>query len=102
MRGARGCRVHDGHDRRRGTARGDAGGGGGRAACGGRPVERRRAGRDGSSYGSFTGLSARMSTTAPGTTARGTMKHAKILIADDEAAITTGLSAILEDAGYSV
>ncbi|CAN5318820.1 sigma-54 dependent transcriptional regulator [soil metagenome] len=27
---------------------------------------------------------------------------AKILIADDEAAITTGLSAILEDAGYSV
>jgi DNA-binding NtrC family response regulator len=30
------------------------------------------------------------------------MKHAKILIADDEAAITTGLSAILEDAGYSV
>ena len=33
--------------------------------------------------------------------ARGTMK-AKILIADDEAAITTGLSAILEDAGYIV
>jgi DNA-binding NtrC family response regulator len=30
------------------------------------------------------------------------MKQAKILIADDEAAITTGLSAILEDAGYSV
>src|SRR5512146_1149707 len=32
------------------------------------------------------------------------MKHAnaKILIADDEAAITTGLSAILEDAGYGV
>jgi DNA-binding NtrC family response regulator len=30
------------------------------------------------------------------------MRHAKILIADDEAAITTGLSAILEDAGYSV
>ena len=30
------------------------------------------------------------------------MKHAKILIADDEAAITTGLSAILEDAGFSV
>src|ERR1700712_1185938 len=30
------------------------------------------------------------------------MKHAKILIADGEAAITTGLSAILEDAGYSV
>ena len=30
------------------------------------------------------------------------MKHAKILIADDEAAITTGLSAILEDAGYDV
>jgi DNA-binding NtrC family response regulator len=30
------------------------------------------------------------------------MKHAKILIADDEAAITTGLSAILEDAGYAV
>jgi DNA-binding NtrC family response regulator len=30
------------------------------------------------------------------------MKHAKILIADDEVAITTGLSAILEDAGYGV
>ncbi|HTK49674.1 MAG TPA: sigma-54 dependent transcriptional regulator [Gemmatimonadaceae bacterium] len=30
------------------------------------------------------------------------MKRAKILIADDEAAITTGLSAILEDAGYGV
>jgi DNA-binding NtrC family response regulator len=30
------------------------------------------------------------------------MKHGKILIADDEVAITTGLSAILEDAGYSV
>ncbi len=30
------------------------------------------------------------------------MKQAKILIADDEAAITTGLSAILEDAGYRV
>ncbi|MDB4879457.1 MAG: sigma-54 factor interaction protein, partial [Gemmatimonadetes bacterium] len=30
------------------------------------------------------------------------MKHPKILIADDEAAITTGLSAILEDAGYAV
>ena len=30
------------------------------------------------------------------------MKHAKILIADDEAAITTGLSAILEDAGFIV
>ena len=30
------------------------------------------------------------------------MKHAKILIADDEAAITTGLSAILEDAGFVV
>jgi DNA-binding NtrC family response regulator len=30
------------------------------------------------------------------------MKQAKILIADDEAAITTGLSAILEDAGYDV
>ena len=30
------------------------------------------------------------------------MKQAKILIADDEVAITTGLSAILEDAGYSV
>src|SRR3954465_6030910 len=30
------------------------------------------------------------------------MKHPKILIADDEAAITTGLSAILEDAGYDV
>jgi DNA-binding NtrC family response regulator len=30
------------------------------------------------------------------------MKQAKILIADDEAAITTGLSAILEDAGYGV
>ncbi|MES2177169.1 MAG: sigma-54 dependent transcriptional regulator [Gemmatimonadota bacterium] len=30
------------------------------------------------------------------------MKHAKILIADDEAAITTGLGAILEDAGYNV
>jgi DNA-binding NtrC family response regulator len=30
------------------------------------------------------------------------MKHARILIADDEAAITTGLSAILEDAGYEV
>ncbi|MEO8624736.1 MAG: sigma 54-interacting transcriptional regulator, partial [bacterium] len=34
--------------------------------------------------------------------ARDTMKQAKILIADDEVAITTGLSAILEDAGYSV
>src|SRR5688572_3093087 len=33
---------------------------------------------------------------------RDTMKQAKILIADDEAAITTGLSAILEDAGYGV
>jgi DNA-binding NtrC family response regulator len=30
------------------------------------------------------------------------MKHPKILIADDEAAITTGLKAILEDAGYDV
>ena len=30
------------------------------------------------------------------------MKQARILIADDEAAITTGLSAILEDAGYGV
>src|SRR5919107_3477335 len=30
------------------------------------------------------------------------MKQAKILIADDESAITTGLSAILEDAGYGV
>ena len=30
------------------------------------------------------------------------MKQAKILIADDEAAITTGLSAILSDAGYDV
>lgn len=30
------------------------------------------------------------------------MKHAKILVADDEASITTGLSAILEDAGYKV
>jgi DNA-binding NtrC family response regulator len=30
------------------------------------------------------------------------MKHAKILIADDESAITTGLAAILEDAGYDV
>jgi DNA-binding NtrC family response regulator len=30
------------------------------------------------------------------------MKQAKILIADDESAITTGLSAILEDAGYAV
>ena len=30
------------------------------------------------------------------------MKQAKILIADDEAAITTGLSAILEDAGFLV
>jgi DNA-binding NtrC family response regulator len=30
------------------------------------------------------------------------MKHAKILIADDESAITTGLAAILEDAGYAV
>lgn len=30
------------------------------------------------------------------------MKQGKILIADDEAAITTGLSAILEDAGYRV
>jgi DNA-binding NtrC family response regulator len=29
------------------------------------------------------------------------MKQAKILIADDEAAITTGLSAILEDAGFT-
>src|SRR6187551_2523556 len=35
-------------------------------------------------------------------TLRDTMKQAKILIADDESAITTGLSAILEDAGYSV
>src|SRR6478735_2040491 len=35
-------------------------------------------------------------------TRRETMKQAKILIADDEAAITTGLSAILEDAGYAV
>src|SRR5215218_3005385 len=35
-------------------------------------------------------------------TLRDTMKQAKILIADDEAAITTGLSAILEDAGYGV
>src|SRR5689334_6181085 len=35
-------------------------------------------------------------------TRRDTMKQAKILIADDEAAITTGLSAILEDAGYAV
>src|SRR6476659_4759367 len=34
--------------------------------------------------------------------ARGMMKQAKILIADDEAAITTGLSAILSDAGYDV
>src|SRR5258708_12873204 len=31
-----------------------------------------------------------------------TMKRARILIADDEAAITTGLRAILEDAGYYV
>src|SRR5258708_35979290 len=31
-----------------------------------------------------------------------TMKRARILIADDEAAITTGLKAILEDAGYYV
>jgi DNA-binding NtrC family response regulator len=30
------------------------------------------------------------------------MKQARILIADDEAAITTGLSAILQDAGYDV
>ncbi|HEY2025757.1 MAG TPA: sigma-54 dependent transcriptional regulator [Gemmatimonadaceae bacterium] len=30
------------------------------------------------------------------------MKHGKILIADDEAAITTGLSAILSDEGYVV
>jgi DNA-binding NtrC family response regulator len=30
------------------------------------------------------------------------MKRAKILVADDEVAITTGLSAILEDAGYRV
>ena len=37
-----------------------------------------------------------------GAAARGTMKQAKILIADDEPAITTGLSAILEDAGYGV
>jgi DNA-binding NtrC family response regulator len=43
-----------------------------------------------------------MNRPAPGTADRGTMKQAKILIADDEAAITTGLSAILEDAGYSV
>src|SRR3954468_2506443 len=34
--------------------------------------------------------------------ARGAMKHPKILIADDEAAITTGLKAILEDVGYDV
>jgi DNA-binding NtrC family response regulator len=33
---------------------------------------------------------------------RGMMKQARILIADDEAAITTGLSAILGDAGYDV
>jgi DNA-binding NtrC family response regulator len=33
---------------------------------------------------------------------RGMMKQARILIADDEAAITTGLSAILSDAGYDV
>src|SRR4051812_48486175 len=39
---------------------------------------------------------------SPGFTLRDTMKQAKILIADDEAAITTGLSAILEDAGYGV
>jgi DNA-binding NtrC family response regulator len=44
-----------------------------------------------------------MSIHAPGTAAaRDPMKQAKILIADDEAAITTGLSAILEDAGYAV
>jgi len=43
-----------------------------------------------------------MSSMTPGPAARGTMKQAKILIADDEAAITTGLSAILEDAGYAV
>ena len=43
-----------------------------------------------------------MSSKAPGTAARGMMKQARILIADDEAAITTGLSAILEDAGYGV
>ncbi|HYD52765.1 MAG TPA: response regulator, partial [Gemmatimonadaceae bacterium] len=29
-------------------------------------------------------------------------QNARILIADDEKAITTGLSAILEDAGYAV
>ena len=34
--------------------------------------------------------------------ARGTMKQPKILIADDESSITTGLSAILEDAGFAV
>jgi DNA-binding NtrC family response regulator len=33
---------------------------------------------------------------------RGMMKQARILIADDESAITTGLSAILGDAGYDV
>ncbi len=33
---------------------------------------------------------------------RGMMKQARILIADDESAITTGLSAILSDAGYDV
>ena len=44
-----------------------------------------------------------MNRQAPGAAAaRDTMKHAKILIADDEAAITTGLAAILEDAGYAV
>jgi DNA-binding NtrC family response regulator len=44
-----------------------------------------------------------MTSQAPGAAAaRDMMKPPKILIADDEAAITTGLSAILEDAGYAV
>jgi len=44
-----------------------------------------------------------MNRQAPGAAAaRDLMKHPKILIADDESAITTGLAAILEDAGYAV
>jgi DNA-binding NtrC family response regulator len=44
-------------------------------------------------------MSQKPNSTAGG---RGATKPAKILIADDEAAITTGLSAILEDEGYTV
>src|SRR5690348_140687 len=51
----------------------------------------------------FTGLPAHMTNGAHAKAIdRGMMKQARILIADDEAAITTGLSAILSDAGYDV